>query len=75
MKKIIALALTLVMIFALAVPAASADDAKEVKAGFMFLHDENSTYDPNFINAAKEACEKLGVEYVLKAGSPDGQGG
>ena len=55
MKKIIALALTLVMIFALAVPAASADDAKEVKAGFIFLHDENSTYDLNFINAAKEA--------------------
>ena len=73
MKKIIALALTLVMIFALAVPAASADDAKEVKAGFIFLHDENSTYDLNFINAAKEACEKLGVEYLLKTGIPEGQ--
>ena len=73
MKKIIALALTLVMIFALAVPAASADDATEVKAGFIFLHDENSTYDLNFINAAKEACEKLGVEYLLKTGIPEGQ--
>ena len=73
MKKIIALALTLVMIFALAVPAASADDAKEVKAGFIFLHDENSTYDLNFINSAKEACEKLGVEYLLQTGIPEGQ--
>lgn len=26
-----------------------------VKAGFIFLHDENSTYDLNFLNAAKEA--------------------
>ena len=25
-----------------------------VKAGFIFLHDENSTYDLNFMNAAKE---------------------
>ena len=28
-----------------------------VKAGFIFLHDENSTYDLNFLNAAKAACE------------------
>ena len=33
-----------------------------VKAGFIFLHDENSTYDLNFMNAAKAACEALGVE-------------
>lgn len=48
------------------------DESKEpaaegtVKVGFIFLHDENSTYDLNFINGAKEACEKLGVEYILK---------
>ena len=52
MKKIIALALTLVMIFALAVPAASAEDAKTVKVGFIFLHDEQSTYDLNFMKGA-----------------------
>ena len=72
MKKIIALALTLVMIFALAVPAASAE-AKEVKVGFIFLHDEQSTYDLNFMKAAQEACEKLGIEYVNKVGIPKGQ--
>ena len=38
----------------------------EVKAGFIFLHDENSTYDLNFLNAAKEACENMGIEYVIK---------
>ncbi len=32
-----------------------------IKVGFICLHDENSTYDLNFINGAKEACEKLGI--------------
>ena len=37
------------------------------------LHDENSTYDLNFINGAKEAAEALGVEYVIKTNVPEGQ--
>lgn len=41
-------------------------DYSKVKAGFITLHDENSTYDKNFIDAAKAACESLGVEYVFK---------
>ena len=74
MKKILATLLALTMIFALAAVAAPAASAETtVKAGFIFLHDENSTYDLNFINAAKEACEKLGVEYLLKTGIPEGQ--
>ena len=44
-----------------------------VKMGFIFLHDEQSTYDLNFMNAAKQACEKLGVEYVFKDNIPEGQ--
>ena len=44
-----------------------------LKAGFIFLHDENSTYDLNFLNAAKAACEKLGVECVIKTNIPEGQ--
>ena len=35
--------------------------SKNVKVGFIFLHDENSTYDLNFINAAKAAAEQLGL--------------
>ena len=31
--------------------------ASDFKAGFIFLHDENSTYDKNFMDAAKAACE------------------
>ena len=44
-----------------------------VKAGFIFLHDENSTYDLNFMNAAKEACEAAGIEYIIKTNIPEGQ--
>ena len=51
-----------------AAPAATegAQDTSNFKAGFIFLHDENSTYDLNFMNAAKDACEAQGVEYVVK---------
>ena len=48
-------------------------DASDFKVGFITLHDENSTYDLNFINAAKAACEKLGVEYTLITNVPEGQ--
>lgn len=43
------------------------DTAKtDLKVGFIFLHDENSTYDKNFMTAAEEACEKMGVEILKK---------
>ena len=35
--------------------------SKDIKVGFIFLHDENSTYDLNFINAAKAACAEVGL--------------
>ena len=65
MKKIIALVLVLALCLT-AVSVMAEGEGTKVKIGFIFLHDENSTYDLNFINGAKEACEKLGVEYVLK---------
>ena len=51
----------------------SAADLSALKVGFIFLHDENSTYDLNFMNAAKEACEPLGVESVFKTNIPEDQ--
>ena len=45
----------------------------DIKMGFICLHDENSTYDLNFINAAKEACDEMGVEYAIKTNIPEGQ--
>ena len=54
-------------------PAENTDVPEGFKVGFITLHDENSTYDLNFINAAKEACETLGVEYTLITNVPEGQ--
>ena len=72
MKKIIALLLALVMVFALCACGKTAEESK-LKVGFIFLHDENSTYDLNFIKAAEEACQAAGVEYILKTNVPEGQ--
>ena len=63
MKKFLALLLALVMalsLFACGKKENDSDKAK-VKVGFITLHDENSTYDKNFIDAAKEACANLGL--------------
>lgn len=51
-------------------------EADPIKVGFIFLHDENSTYDLNFINAAKQACSELGLtedQYILRVNVPEGQ--
>ena len=53
-----------------------ADAMANVKVGFICLHDENSTYDLNFINGAKAACEQLGIpeeNYFIKTNIPEGQ--
>ncbi|MCQ2452639.1 MAG: BMP family ABC transporter substrate-binding protein [Oscillospiraceae bacterium] len=50
-----------------------ADQLSKTKVGFIFLHDENSTYDNNFMAAGIEACDSLGVEYILKTNIPEGQ--
>ena len=76
MKKLVALLLTIALCLGCASAFALEGQpvAKEnVKVGFIFLHDENSTYDLNFINAAKEACEELGVPYVLRTNVDEGQ--
>ena len=82
MKKITALLLAMVMVFALCACSNNNDDKKDddgnktasdIKVGFIFLHDENSTYDLNFMNAAEAACKNLGVEYVFKKNIPEDQ--
>ncbi len=74
MKKIIALLLTLALCLSCVAAFAAEPVAKEdIKVGFIFLHDENSTYDLNFMNAAKEACEKLGVQYLIKTNVDESQ--
>ncbi|WP_308619448.1 BMP family ABC transporter substrate-binding protein [uncultured Eubacterium sp.] len=53
--------------------ASKSSDAKTVKFGLITLHDENSTYDKNFIAAAQEAAEACGVELVQKNNIEEGQ--
>ena len=77
-KRLLALATSAVLAVCSFAGCGNAADKTEatagnVKAGFIFLHDENSTYDLNFINAAKEACEAMGVEYIFKTNIPEGQ--
>ena len=71
MKKLVSI-LMMIALMGCMFAVASAE-AAPVKVGFIFLHDENSTYDLNFINGAKEACEALGVEYVLMTNIDEGQ--
>ena len=89
MKKFLALMIALVMALS---PVACGeqkqpdapdvpDDGEQqqtasIKVGFITLHDENSTYDLNFINAAKKAIADLGLtedNYILKTNVPEGQ--
>ncbi len=67
MKKLLALLLACIMMIPLV--GCSGDD--ELTVGFIFLHDENSTYDKNFIDAAVKACEKMGVKMVQKTQIPE----
>ena len=73
MKKVLALVLALVMVLSFAACGSNDKDTKDgkLKVGFIYLHDANSTYDLNFMNAAKQACKDLGVEYVEKTNIPE----
>lgn len=75
-KKIVALLLAVVAIVAMFAGCAKKDDATQIKVGFIFLHDENSTYDKNFIEAAEAATKALGLEtenVLFKTNVPEGQ--
>ena len=81
--KVLALVLALSMVVAFASCGGTTEETtaadetttvgelNEVKVGFIFLHDENSTYDKNFIDAAIAACNDLGIEYAQKTQIPE----
>ncbi|MBR4538403.1 MAG: BMP family ABC transporter substrate-binding protein [Clostridia bacterium] len=61
MKKMVALLLTLILCVGV-LPAVAEGIAKEdIKMGVILLHDEDSTYDMNFINGVTEAFANLGL--------------
>ena len=84
MKRIISLLLVTVMLVACALAFTSCGDekakdegsvSKDFKIGFIFLHDENSTYDKNFLDAANAATEELGLsadQVIFKTNIPEG---
>ncbi len=66
MKKLIALVLAVLMVVSLAAcgnenNTTTTSGAKDVKIGLICLHDENSTYDNNFISALKSVQAELGL--------------
>ena len=72
MKKLLAILLVVAMLMTFAAACGGKEEEKEtLKVGFIFLHDEQSTYDKNFMDAAKAACEAMGVEYAQKTQIPE----
>ncbi|MBQ6646628.1 MAG: BMP family ABC transporter substrate-binding protein [Clostridia bacterium] len=69
MKKVLALALALVMCLALV--SFTSAEGKTVKLGVILLHDEDSTYDLNFLNAVNETAETLGIEVEIRKNIPE----
>ena len=76
MKKVLSLILAVLMLLSVTLAFASCEKTDDAfKVGFIFLHDENSTYDKNFIDAAKAACAALGLtedQMILKVNVPEG---
>lgn len=79
MKKVLAvgLAATLAVAGMGVLSACGTNDGvskDDIKVGFIFLHDETSTYDKNFIDAARAAVEKIGLrddQVVFKMNVPE----
>ncbi|MBR5015514.1 MAG: BMP family ABC transporter substrate-binding protein, partial [Clostridia bacterium] len=81
MRRLFAVVLAVVMILTLAactkVPANNGgEDKAALKVGLICLHDENSTYDKNFIDGFKAACEKAGLKegesFFIMTNIPEG---
>lgn len=83
-KKILAVVLSVLFVVGCFAGCSSSSEsgtadneaAANIKVGFIFLHDENSTYDLNFIKAADEACKALGIKEenkIFKTNVPEGQ--
>ena len=75
MKKFVAMLLALTLCLSAFVFTASAEIA-DVKLGVILLHDENSTYDLNFINGVNDAVKALGLseeQVIMKRNIPESQ--
>lgn len=74
MKKIVALVLALVLCLTAAASLADGIAKEDIKLGIITLHDEQSTYDKNFIDSAKKAAANLGLaeeQVIIVSGIPE----
>lgn len=76
MKKFLSLALVAAMLLSTVVLFASCSDGgkSDFKLGVILLHDEDSTYDLNFINGVKAAQAALGLsddQVIIKRNIPE----
>lgn len=71
MKKLVTILLAVVTAvtccFGLVACGGDSEDT-QIKVGLITLHDRNSTYDKNFIDAFEAACQAQGVKAVIKVG-------
>ena len=75
MKKLFALVLALALCLT-AFTCTALADMSDVKLGVICLHDEDSTYDKNFIEGVYEAAAALGLsedQVILKRNIPESQ--
>jgi len=78
MKKVLSILLVTVMLVASLAMLTGCGDKNvnaDFKIGFIFLHDENSTYDKNFLEAAEAATAELGLkpeQVIFKTNIPEG---
>ena len=73
MKKLFALVLALALCLTAFTAVA---EVEGVKLGVILLHDEDSTYDLNFINGVKDAAAALGLsedQIIMKRNIPESQ--
>ena len=78
MKKFLSAILVLAMLISMLVVFGSCGSEEDdtFKVGFIFLHDENSTYDKNFMDAATAVKKELGLtddQVIFKPNIPEGQ--
>ncbi len=76
--KLIAMLLSLTMLVAVSGCGETKDNqnvSDDFKVGFIFLHDENSTYDKNFMDGANKVKEALNLsdeQVLFKTNVPEG---
>lgn len=81
MKKLLSLVLSLALVCGALVgltacgdngnSTGSGDGETKLKVGLICLHNSDSTYDKNFIDAFEYACKKKGVDYIIKTDVPE----